>query len=69
MSVAADATAPRGTIYLVDVEKEVRCQTRNWAFPSVVHALEGTSVRGEVIKTALPEQRADVAGCVFSACD
>ncbi len=63
-SVAADATAPRGTIYLVDVDKEIRCQTRKWAFPSVVHALEGTGLRGEIIPTALPEHKSDVAGCV-----
>jgi hypothetical protein len=63
-SVAADATHPHGTVYFMDIDKEVRAQTRRWAFSSAAKALEGTALRGEIINTPVPDNKNDVAGAV-----
>ncbi len=62
----ADATKPKGTIYLAK-NGNVRSTTRDWAFPSTVAKLEEMGIRAEIVQGVLPQKKADVAGAVLGA--
>ena len=62
-NVAADATQPTGTIYFME-NSDVRATTRQRPFLSVVKALEGTPVKGQIEQGTLPQGKQDVLGAM-----
>jgi uncharacterized protein (TIGR03790 family) len=67
-SVAADGTAPNGTIYYL-VNGDVRSKARQWGFRPAVEQLNRLGVNGEIIEGTLPMNRKDVAGTMVGIAD
>ncbi|MCX7806143.1 MAG: hypothetical protein N3A38_13270 [Planctomycetota bacterium] len=65
-SVAADFSAPRGTVYFME-NSDVRSSTRHWAFPRAAQRLRELGVAAEILKGILPPSKPDVAGAVIGA--
>jgi hypothetical protein len=67
-SVAADGTAPKGTIYYM-VNNDVRSKARQWGFKPAVQQLAALGVRGEIIQGDIPKNAKDVAGAMVGIAD
>ena len=63
-SVAADASRPAGTVYLM-TNADIRSTTRDGLFNSVAAELTALNVKSEIIKGSIPNQKLDVAGAVI----
>ena len=64
-SALADCTQPRGTIYLMRMDKEIRSQTRHDVFPVVERALHQLGVGVEIESGVAPQRKGDVMGAVM----
>ena len=63
-SVAADGTAPRGTVYFMR-NKDIRSTTREPLFAAAAQALNQMGVKAEIVEGIIPEKKPDVAGAVI----
>lgn len=67
-SVAADGTAPKGTIYYM-VNEDIRSKARQWGFKPAVQQLAGLGIQGEIIQGDIPKNVKDVAGAMVGIAD
>jgi hypothetical protein len=67
-SVAADGTAPKGTIYYM-LNQDVRSKTRKWGFNPAIAELKKYGVKGEILDGVLPRNKKDVAGVMVGVSD
>ncbi len=64
-SATADATYPKGTIYLMRLEAQVRSEVRHDLFPQVATELRQLGVNAEITPGALPFAKQDMMGAVL----
>ena len=65
-SAKADGLLPEGTFYFARSE-DPRSTARDWLFPSAVAALHAMGMQAEIVESALPTNRPDVAGATVGA--
>lgn len=68
-TVAADGTAPAGTIWFMASEDRDRTGPRRWAFTAAAAAVRGKGVSAEVRAGTLPPRDEPVAGAVIGCAD
>ena len=68
-SALADGTRPQGTVYLMQIDGEVRSETRHHAFPLVAAALREIGISAEVSAGVIPIDKPDVMGAVIGRSD
>ncbi len=65
LSVAADRSAPRGTVYFVKSE-DVRTHARAWQFDAAAEELRAMGLKAEITET-FPRRKKDVVGLMAGA--
>jgi hypothetical protein len=68
-SIAADGSAPRGTVWFMVSGDQARTGPRRWAFAAAAKALRELGIAAEVRDGVLPPRDAQVAGATIGIAD